>query len=65
MCAPYLQTSGGVFKKGIFPVVLNELIGLGKDKKGNYPCFDKKNRSQRLVCFLYEANRILNTEWFS
>ena len=29
--------SANIKKKGIFPVVLNRTVGLGKGKKGNYP----------------------------
>ena len=29
--------------KGIYPLLLNRFVGLGKGKKGNYPRFRKKD----------------------
>ena len=35
--------SANIKKKGIFPVVLNRTVGLGKGKKGSYPRFGKNS----------------------
>ena len=41
--------SANIKKKGIFPVVLNRTVGLGKGKKGNYPRLQDKPQFLRFI----------------
>jgi len=50
-----------VVGKGIYPLILNRFIRLGKGKKGNYPRFCKKTAHNRVVTNLDNfCDRIFN-----